>query len=141
MATYYGMSRVVGGSNAQPGAWPWIVSIQQVVAAGLQHICGGALISSQWVLTAAHCFVGTGKTYYVAAGITFFTNPGPETQLRYVKRVLLHRGYHKDTMSDDIALLELDHPVRCGYHVQLACVPDPSLRVAKLSNCYVAGWG
>lgn len=60
MAAFYGMSRVVGGFNAQPGAWPWIVSIQQVVGAGLAHICGGSLITSQWVLTAAHCFIGTG---------------------------------------------------------------------------------
>ena len=43
--------RVVGGVEAVPHSWPWMVSLQ----ADGRHNCGGSLINSQWVLTAAHC--------------------------------------------------------------------------------------
>ncbi|KAJ8039552.1 Complement factor B [Holothuria leucospilota] len=46
--------RVVGGNDANPGAWPWqaLLEIRQG-----QNIlrCGGSLIDRSWILTAAHC--------------------------------------------------------------------------------------
>lgn len=56
MAYHYGGTRVVGGTDAPQGAWPWIVSLQSTWYVGTGHICGGSLITPQWVLTAAHCF-------------------------------------------------------------------------------------
>ncbi|KAM6429692.1 acrosin-like [Rhynochetos jubatus] len=157
MASPYGTSRVVGGTAAQPGAWPWIVSIQDPWESGTGHICGGSLISPQWVLTAAHCWPHAAASkqpparhslclrhiwmWRVVIGATHLTRLGPEAQVRYVHRLLVHERYSNITQTNDIALLELDQPVQCSSSVQLACVPDASLRVSELTNCYIGGWG
>ncbi|KAI1303754.1 Chymotrypsinogen B [Halotydeus destructor] len=47
--------KVVGGQAAVPGSWPWMVSIQRDETEPSGHFCGGALISSQYVISAAHC--------------------------------------------------------------------------------------
>merc|ERR1711892_1411866 len=46
-------SRIVGGTETTVNEYPWMTAI--VSAAGESQFCGGTLIASQWVLTAAHC--------------------------------------------------------------------------------------
>lgn len=78
---------------------------------------------------------------YVVIGATQLTQPGPGAQVRSIKQVVMHQYYNHSDMSYDIALLELDHPVQCSPYIQLACVPDATLRVSELRNCWIAGWG
>ncbi|XP_026717689.1 acrosin-like [Athene cunicularia] len=136
-------SHVVGGRDAQAGGWPWIVSIQDTRRRGTGHVCEGSLISPQWVLTAAHCFTEARHItrWRVVVGATSLPQPGPESQVRSVKQLLVHEEYNKISQSNDIALLQLDEPVRCSDSIQLACVPDASLNVSELTTCYVSGWG
>lgn len=51
-------ARIFGGKKSLPGAHPWQVSLQTRTTGSsgpFSHICGGILIESCWVLTAAHC--------------------------------------------------------------------------------------
>jgi hypothetical protein len=53
--------QIVGGTDADINAYPWLASLQVVTQDGSTfHSCGGSVIAPEWILTAAHCVVFDG---------------------------------------------------------------------------------
>uniref|UniRef100_A0A8C5GIY8 Peptidase S1 domain-containing protein n=1 Tax=Gouania willdenowi TaxID=441366 RepID=A0A8C5GIY8_GOUWI len=128
-------SRIIGGSPAPRGSWPWLVNLQ--LDGGL--MCGGVLVDSSWVVTAAHCFAG--ESYWTAVVGEFdITKTDPDEQVLKVNRILSHPKFNPKTFNNDIALVELTSPVVLSEHVIPVCLPSAT-EPPTGSPCLVAGWG
>ncbi|XP_056338308.1 acrosin-like [Oenanthe melanoleuca] len=137
-----GAAAAKNGPGVPSGSWPGIVSIRATLENGTWHMCTGALIHPQWVLSVARCFIEVRDVspWTVLIGATDLSQPGPEAKQLRVRRILMHQDYKADSEWNNIAVLELDQPVECSDYIQLACVPDGSLAVPELKTCYMAGW-
>ena len=64
-------SRVIGGSDAKHGQWPWNVAVWRRG----KFVCGGVLINSEFVLTSAACLEnGSPSDFTVTLGKSFNIN-------------------------------------------------------------------
>ncbi|KAK4885983.1 hypothetical protein RN001_002254 [Aquatica leii] len=136
--------RIVGGKGAAFGQFPWQVLVRESTWLGLftKNKCGGVLISNRFVMTAAHCQPG-----FLASLVAVFgehdisgERESKRSISRNVKRVIVHRKYDAATFENDLALLELEHPVQFDEHIVPICLPredeDFTGRMAT-----VTGWG
>lgn len=88
--------RVVGGLDAEPLTWPFIVGMYKD---GNFH-CGGIIQSESWVITAAHCVSKYYLYYYeVRAGMLRRFSYSPMSQTVAVAYVVEHENYNKLGMS------------------------------------------
>ncbi len=127
---------VVGGSTVPTGLYPFMASVQHNNA----HFCGGSVIASTWVLTAAHCVSnGSAAGLSVVVGTNNNRN-GSGTRIG-VGRVLVHPLYGTNSVFD-AALLQLNSAVPGGVQaIKLANAPaDDGLEVNG-ATVTVAGWG
>ncbi|XP_046988944.1 mite allergen Eur m 3-like [Schistocerca americana] len=72
--------RIVGGQEAISGQFPYQVSLQYTELFTRSHMCGGSIISTTRVLTAAHCIMDTGTYYAVAGEVDFSSEDGTEQE-------------------------------------------------------------
>ncbi|VEN58206.1 unnamed protein product [Callosobruchus maculatus] len=140
--------RIVGGSSAKLGQYPWIASLLIKYRRQTEFVCGGTLVNENHVLTAAHCitsanFVRLGEhdwdTMIDCEGSRCAPVPADYRILNAVR----HSGYRRSTHKHDIALIKLEGRVAYHRFVQPICLPQGRLLTSYRLNgtVTVAGWG
>ncbi|XP_045211253.2 prostasin-like [Mercenaria mercenaria] len=129
--------RIVGGTEATPGSWPWMVMLKKNGIAK----CGGSILDNQIVLTAAHCLFG--ETNLAAWSVyvgKHHKDIKDKTERHYaIKHFIPHEKFNKLTLMNDIALLLLKEPIIFTYYARPICLP---LQNSPLTGqCFTTGWG
>ncbi|XP_045623101.1 trypsin-1 [Procambarus clarkii] len=130
---------------AQPGQFPWLVSVQVTnFYDASYHLCGGTILSPRWVLTAASCLDGEkASSLQVVAGELDMTHQEGAEQSVPVTRLLKHPHYTywETPYKNDLALLQLVEPLVLGEQVKVAALPSLAFLPSTVGECREAGWG
>ncbi|KAM9128246.1 coagulation factor X-like [Pangshura tecta] len=133
-------TRITGGSFCHRGRCPWQVFIRNSRGYGF---CGGSLISSRWVVTAAHCLEIV-KPHHVTVGDFDKHQREVKEQKIEVQQSWIHPHYDSDNYNGDIALLYLSSDVIFNEYALPICLPNPNLATlltAEGTRGMVSGWG
>ncbi|XP_059351981.1 serine protease nudel-like isoform X3 [Daphnia carinata] len=132
------LNRVVGGRESNMGAWPWAVAI---IRDGVFK-CGGSLLDSNWILSAAHCFPALEKSHFeIQLGMLRRSSYSPLEQTRAILSIYIHPNYNSHTLENDIALLRVQKPLQLNQWTAPACLPSFGYFPRNDTLCTVVGWG
>lgn len=131
-----GNNRIVGGEDAGKGEFPWQVGL--VGNGASRPFCGGMLLSSDTVLTAAHCRQST-STFKVVVGEHDVSSSDGEQRIS-PSQWINHPSYSASVYDNDFAIIKLASPVTFSDRVSPVCLPSASTNYdTKVAT--VTGWG
>ncbi|KAL4703150.1 hypothetical protein ACJJTC_016751 [Scirpophaga incertulas] len=126
-------SRIVGGQDAPEGAYPYQVSLRSFGS----HFCGGSILNSKWILTAAHCTINKSvNSIQVVVGTNSLTTGGVQY---LVERIIVHENYDGGVIKNDVSVLKVAEDIPFNERVQAIQLPDCDTVAG--ANLTLTGWG
>ncbi|KAL5290963.1 hypothetical protein ACFFRR_010393 [Megaselia abdita] len=140
--------RIVGGDRAEDGQFPYQAALYITKTNGVKNFCGGSLVNSRWIVTAAHCLsqstfvnideivvvLGTSRLEPLDEGSQVFNITS------YRNFVKIHPLYRSLSLANDLALLKLPSPVEFTSNVRPVRLPT-SRSTLEFGVFFASGWG
>jgi len=155
-------SRIIGGSEAKPHSWPWMVTFSVDMGNGMGSICGSSLLrvkdnaeSSDIILTAAHCVtkpetMGTNPQAISSHQVTAIAGNHRHDRVeageerRRASVIRFHPNFRfteQAGANNDVALVKLEKPIRFSDTIRPVCLPKAGEALPVGKTCVAAGWG
>ncbi|KAL7289319.1 hypothetical protein TKK_0017249 [Trichogramma kaykai] len=130
--------RIVGGVETQVNEYPWVALL---LYRG-RFYCGGSVINSKYVLTAAHCVDRFSKSSISVRILEHDRNLTTEstTQDYRAKEVIKHVGYSTANYNNDIALIKIDGEFKFDHRMRPVCMAE-KLKTFTGMTGIATGWG
>ncbi|EAL39889.3 AGAP005689-PA [Anopheles gambiae str. PEST] len=123
--------RITNGQEATPGQFPFQIALISEFASG-NGLCGGSVLTRNFILTAAHCVV-SGASTLASGGVAIMgahnRNIQESTQQRIrfaTSGIRRHPSYSSSTLRNDIATVRLNSPMTFTTRIQPIRLPGRS---------------
>ncbi|KAI1729561.1 trypsin domain-containing protein [Ditylenchus destructor] len=138
--------RIHNGTEARPYQWPWLAYIDLKLPATLRRTvtsrCTGTIVSPHYILTAAHCLQGIKDTQKQKVIVGSVDITSSEAKSVGVKRIVFHKQWDLQTISNDIGLIELSDSLNYTDSIREVCLSRKIVAEDHLSAQVVSiGWG
>lgn len=132
---------ITHGSTVELGKYPWHTAIFKISYASLNYICGGSLINSNTILTAAHCLIEYSNELSpdmlsVRLGTNKLFEGGKQHSVRKIK---IHKYFHYTNYRHDIALMRLRTTVKYTNYIRPICLTNFHFENKNLEE-WMPGW-
>jgi len=154
---------IVGGVEANPHSLPWQVKFDFKFPDGEEGKCGGSIIGSKYIISAAHCFLvededskpGDYATYQKPSSIVVWAGMHDDSYKtsKYIQKrtvsaenVIIHPDYNDgranlEVRANDIAIIKLEKELEFTDGVRPICLPNANQEYSEGTTFLASGWG
>jgi len=152
--------RIVGGKEVAANSIPWQVALVKYrwgrdpetgrFGQYTSLFCGGTILCSKYIMTAAHCTVDKNGNTIAAGSFVVMAGEHRSDQIdgteskHKVRRIINHPSYKDAPKGYDFSILELENPINLSSNsaARPACLPssrDTDFNI--YTRFVVSGWG
>lgn len=130
---------IIDGTHAKPREFPHMAVLGLKTDLAVKWICGGSLISEQFVLTAAHCIVDGLNIIRLGDLHLLSTSDDQYADNFEISENIIHPEYSRASHYNDIALIKLNRLVKFNVNVRPVCLPinSDAIQIKLIAT----GWG
>ncbi|XP_028159100.1 trypsin CFT-1-like [Ostrinia nubilalis] len=133
-------TKIVGGTETTVNQYPEVASLlYSYWGIFYNQACGGSILNTRSILTAAHCVVGdSASNWRIRVGSTYANSGGTVLS---VGSIAYHGSYDSQTNDYDVAILRSATTIVFGTLVKQSSIAGPSYNLADNQAVWAVGWG